>query len=88
MKYRSRTEIVSEILTLASSGEGISKTRIMYGAYLSYDQLKEYLSLLLVNRLLEKKGVQYKTTSKGLEYVKQHEKLGSMLELVPENDTD
>ncbi|MEW6605008.1 MAG: winged helix-turn-helix domain-containing protein, partial [Thermoproteota archaeon] len=31
MKYRSRTEIVSEILELAKD-DGVSKTRIMYGA--------------------------------------------------------
>lgn len=44
MKYRSRTDIVSEILEAAQGGT--SKTKIMYKAFLSYAQLKEYLAVL------------------------------------------
>src|SRR2546422_835291 len=44
MKYRSRTDIVTQILD-AANGNGANKTRIMYKAYLSYAQLKEYLSI-------------------------------------------
>lgn len=51
MKYRSRTDIVSQILEAANGGA--TKTKIMYKAYLSYAQLKEYLSVLLENGLLE-----------------------------------
>ena len=51
MKYRSRTEIVSMILDAANGGA--TKTRIMYKAFLSYAQLKEYLSVLIENNLLE-----------------------------------
>ena len=51
MKYRSRTEIVSNILD-AANGRA-NKTKIMYNAYLSYNQLKEFLSILLENNLLE-----------------------------------
>ena len=47
MKYRSRTEIVSMILEAANGGA--TKTRIMYKAFLSYAQLKEYLSVLIEN---------------------------------------
>ena len=46
MKYRSRTEIVSNILD-ATNG-GATKTKIMYTAFLSFGQLKEYLSILLI----------------------------------------
>jgi predicted transcriptional regulator len=62
MKYRSRTEIVSMILEAANGGA--TKTRIMYKAFLSYAQLKEYLSVLIENNLLEYlEGVRtYKTT--------------------------
>ena len=41
MKYRSRTDIVSQILEAANGGA--TKTKIMYEAYLSYAQPKEYL---------------------------------------------
>jgi predicted transcriptional regulator len=39
MKYRSRTEIVAMILEAANGGA--TKTKIMYRAFLSYEQLKE-----------------------------------------------
>ena len=66
MKYRSRTEIVAMILEAANGGA--TKTRIMYKAFLSYAQLREYLSVLIENNLLEYlEGSQnYKTTEKGL----------------------
>ena len=51
MKYRSRTEIVSNILDAVNGG--VTKTKIMYKAFLSYNQLKEYLSILIENNLLE-----------------------------------
>ena len=47
MKYRSRTEIVAMILEAANGGA--TKTKIMYKAFLSYAQLKEYLSVLIEN---------------------------------------
>jgi len=50
MKYRSRTEIVSNILDAANGGA--TKTKIMYNAFLSYNQLKDYLSILIENNLL------------------------------------
>jgi len=38
MKYRSKTEIVSNILDAANKGEGETKTKIMFFAFLSYNQ--------------------------------------------------
>ena len=79
MKYRSRTEIVSMILEAANGGA--TKTRIMYKAFLSYAQLKEYLSVLIENNLLEYlEGVQtYKTTEKGFNLLKMHNEIGELL---------
>jgi predicted transcriptional regulator len=51
MGNRSRTEIVGNILDAANGGA--SKTKIMYTAFLSYNQLKEYLSVLIENNLIE-----------------------------------
>lgn len=81
MKYRSRTEIVSEILELCK-GNGTSKTKIMYGAYLSFSQLKEYMNLLLYNgMLIYNKGTnKYRTTEKGLDYLKAHNYIDNMLD--------
>jgi predicted transcriptional regulator len=80
MKYRSRTEIVSMILEAANGGA--TKTRIMYRAFLSYAQLREYLSILIENNLIEYlEGSQtYKTTEKGLNLLKMHNEIGELLQ--------
>ncbi len=79
MKYRSRTEIVAMILDAANGGA--TKTKIMYKAFLSYAQLREYLSVLIENNLIEYvEGSQtYKTTEKGLNFLKIHNEIGELL---------
>ena len=79
MKNRSRTEIVSNILDAANGGA--TKTKIMYIAFLSYNQLKEYLSILIENNLIEYlKGTKtFKTTEKGLNFLKMHNEMGELL---------
>ena len=83
MKYRSRTEIVCNILD-ATNGGGANKTKIMYAAFLSYAQLKEYLSVLIENNLIEySDGTKtYKTTEKGLNYIyiKMYREIGELLQ--------
>ena len=78
MKYRSRTEIVAMILDAANGGA--TKTKIMYKAFLSYAQLREYLSVLIENTLIEYvEGSQtYKTTEKGLNFLKMHNEIGEL----------
>src|SRR5438552_5607949 len=81
MKYRSRAEIIALILEAASNGA--TKTRLMYGAYLSYAQMMEYLELLLDNGLLicamgEQK---FKLTEKGLRYLHVYEKISELVSL-------
>jgi predicted transcriptional regulator len=68
MKYRSRTDIVATILDAANGGA--QKTKIMYDAYISYAQLKDYLSVLVENGLLEYQPSEkkYKTTEKGIKF--------------------
>ena len=80
MKYRSRTEIVCNILD-ATNG-GATKTKIMYSAFLSYVQLNEYLSILIENNLIEYlDGTKtFKTTEKGLNYLKMHNEIGELLQ--------
>ncbi|HEY6949970.1 MAG TPA: winged helix-turn-helix domain-containing protein [Nitrososphaeraceae archaeon] len=79
MKYRSRTEIVSMILE--AGNDGATKTRIMYKAFLSFAQLREYLSLLIENNLLEylEGSKTYKTTEKGLNFLKMHNEISRLL---------
>jgi predicted transcriptional regulator len=80
MKYRSRTEIVSMILEAANGGA--TKTKIMYKAFLSYAQLKEYLSVLIENNLIEylEGSHTYKTNEKGLNFLKMHNEIAELLQ--------
>ena len=86
MKYRSRTEIVAMILEAANGGA--TKTKIMYKAFLSYAQLSEYLSVLIENNLLEYlEGSQtYKTTEKGLNFLKMHNEICELLQTSPRQE--
>jgi predicted transcriptional regulator len=54
----------------------------MYKAFLSYAQLREYLSVLIENNLLEYlEGNQtYKTTEKGLNLLRMHNEMGELLQ--------
>ena len=67
MKYRSRSDIVGLLLDAANGG-GATKTKLMYKAYLSFNQLREYLSLLVENGLIEyEEGMRtYRTTERGM----------------------
>jgi predicted transcriptional regulator len=78
VKYRSRTEIVAEILNAANGGA--TKTKIMYKAFLSYAQLKEYLAALLENELLDYNEGQsiFKTTGKGIKFLGVYEQLDKL----------
>jgi predicted transcriptional regulator len=86
MKYRSRTEIVSIILEVANGGA--TKTKIMYKAFLSYNQLKEYLSVLIANNLIEyRDGAKtFRTTEKGLNLLKMHNEIGELLHITIKTD--
>jgi predicted transcriptional regulator len=80
MKYRNRTEIVGDILKAATGGA--VRTKIMYISFVSYTQLKEYLSVLIENNLIEYlDGTQtFKTTEKGLNLLKVYNEIGELLQ--------
>jgi predicted transcriptional regulator len=88
MRYRSRTEIIQDILNIATSdGNGAGKTKIMYGAFLSYNQIKEYLTILTDNGLLEHDPYtqRFRITEKGLTFLKLCDQIG---DLTKEKKTD
>jgi predicted transcriptional regulator len=95
-EYRGRHEIIAHILqTVSESGsEGIPRTLIMYRAFLSYFQLKEYLSVLAENGLVEKLGdsngdgikkTLYKITEKGLRFLHISQEIESLMGLKSEH---
>jgi predicted transcriptional regulator len=81
MKYRSRTDIVALILEAANGG--VTKTRIMYKAFLSYAQLKEYLTVLLEKDVLEYEDETqlFRTTEKGLQLLQMYNQFDEMLSI-------
>jgi len=86
MGNRSRTEIVGNILDAANGG--ISKTKIMYLAFLSYGQLNEYLSILIENNLIEYVygDNKFKTTEKGLKFLQMHNQIEELLQTTTKNN--
>jgi predicted transcriptional regulator len=70
MKHRNRIEIMNEILEAANGG-GTTRTQIMYKAFLSFVQLREFLTVLTERDLLRYDGETqtFKTTEKGLRFL-------------------
>ena len=79
MIYRTRTEIVAIILDVTNGGA--TKTKIMYNAYLSYNQLREYLTMLMENELIDyiDGNKIFRTTEKGLNLLKIHNEMAELL---------
>lgn len=78
MKNRNKMEIIARILVAA--GKGNNKTKIMYGAYLSSTQLREYLPFLESSRLIkeDKSGDGYRVTEKGRRYLQKYRELDEL----------
>ena len=69
---RSSFEIIAEILETAK--DGAKKTRIMYACGLSFRFVQKYLDLLIDTELLAM-GSSYKTTEKGMGFLRKYQKL-------------
>jgi predicted transcriptional regulator len=75
---------------LEAANGGATKTRIMYKAYLSYAQLKEYLTVMMENGLVEYiEGERvFRTTAKGLKFMGIYSQIdslaGPMVQKIPE----
>lgn len=69
VKNRSPDEIITSILQAAYGGA--AKTTIMYKAFITYDQLNEFLSLLVEKGLIEyREGERsFRTTDKGISFL-------------------
>jgi predicted transcriptional regulator len=78
-RYRNRIDIVAQLLDAASSPT--TKTKMMYKAMLSYEQLKEYLLMLSENDLIgyDKPSQRFATTDKGFQFMKRYEDLSKLI---------
>lgn len=72
--YRSRFDIIADILQVVKSNNGAKKTQIMYGANLSYKVLTKYLAEVLEACLItfEKKDGVYVLTGRGKEFLEHY----------------
>ncbi len=82
MKYRSRIDIISQILEVAN-GSDVTKTNIMYKAFLSFAQMKEYLTIVTESDLLryDTDTQTFKTTEKGLRFLKTYNQMGDEMKV-------
>jgi predicted transcriptional regulator len=78
-RYRNRIDIIAQLLDAASSPT--TKTKMMYKAMLSYEQLKEYLVMLSENDLIgyDKPSQRFATTDKGFQLIKRYEDLSELI---------
>jgi predicted transcriptional regulator len=74
---RDKIVIMAEIMGIAK--RGALKTQIMYKANLSFNQLNQYLRLLISTKLLAKTNCDgkdvYRVTQKGEDFLMRHEEL-------------
>jgi predicted transcriptional regulator len=80
MKYRSRLAIASTILQVARAGNA-TKTRLMYGSFLSFAQINEYLDFLLANALITKSDETriYGLTEKGMRFLRIYDEMAALI---------
>ncbi len=69
-KNRDRLGIIAAILEAANSG--VSKTRIMFMANLSFSLLEKYLDVVVGAGFVRNKGCRYELTEHGRDYLKQY----------------
>jgi len=80
-KNRSKLDIIAAILNVVNAREA-SKTRIMYGAYLSYKQIREYMPTLLDSNLVTTTNdgqSLYRIRERGLRFLELYGKVNEMI---------
>jgi predicted transcriptional regulator len=70
MKYRSKFDIIGLLLEAANGGA--TKTKMIYQALVTYEQINEYLGFILEKDLVEYENLsrQFRTTEKGIRILK------------------
>ena len=78
-RYRNRIDIIAQLLDAASSPS--TKTKMMYKAMLSFEQLKEYLVMLTENELIayDNPSRRFTTTNKGYQFMQRYEDLNKLI---------
>ena len=85
-KRRDKDEIMYEILSAAV--EPITRTRLIYASFLSNNELRQYIALLLEHRMLEVDPItktKFKITDEGRKFLKIYEDIISIIRSAPQN---
>jgi predicted transcriptional regulator len=92
MKNRSRNEIIASILEVINRGRGPpTRTKIMYGAFLSYNQLNEYISFLIeIDLIVPQKSKTnsssssplFKITDRGTHFLNVYNQINEMITII------
>jgi len=83
VKRRSRLEIISNILEVASRPKGVGKTHIMFQSSLSNELTQKYLNFIVEKKLVDvtvkSKRRLFKTNDRGREYIKKFREMENFL---------
>jgi predicted transcriptional regulator len=84
LRHRSRTEIIADILQTLANGAS-TKTRVMYGAFLSFGEVSDYLSYLVEKDLVsfDDAKMRYGLTSRGAELLDAFEGITNLVAIAP-----
>ena len=84
VERRDQVDIIAGILEAAKENGG-TKTQIMHSANLNHQQIERYLTLLIKRGLLkrekQRKKRLFKTSEKGLKYIREYRELKNSLRL-------
>ena len=75
MRYRSRLQIIADILNIVRRGSG--KTKVMYLANLSYALLEKYLGETVASGFVSRDRLIYRVTEKGLDFLEKYKDFSS-----------
>lgn len=75
MRYMKRQSFAIASEMLYSAIGGVRKTHFVHSCNLSTKLCEKYIQLLLKKRFLEKKEDQFKTTEKGIQFLKTYKRV-------------
>ena len=78
---RDKTELIASILK-ALNGRNVNATQIMYSAFLSYAQIKQYLSILIHAGLIkyqQENRRTYRITDKGMRFLYLYDEISKLV---------
>jgi predicted transcriptional regulator len=82
MKHRTRTDIIADMLESASD-KPLTKTQLMYMAYVPHEQMRSFVAMLIESDLLNfsNQTHQFNTTAKGRKFLELYDEMHQCVNL-------